>query len=146
MERKVKDMDNDYVNENDSNSAFFDSRYARPISRLLDAGEISEELAEDATEWLRKVVRPFHKESPLLFVDERGTLNVWWNSEARQATTMFQFYLNTAGAFVALIRVDTWAKDFILDLQNFTERQESAEQIFRRFVAPPYDATKDTRR
>lgn len=139
-------MDNDYVNEKDSNSAFFDSRYARPISRLLDAGEISKELAEDSTEWLRKVVRPFHTESPLLFVDEDGNLNVWWNSEARQATTNFVFRAGVGSETPVFIETRLWSNDFQLEPTEFTNRQESAEQIFRRFVAPPYDATKDTRR
>ena len=60
----------------DTPLSFFESRYKRPLIRLVDAGEIDKDFAEVVTQYLGNVL-PFHVTDPLVY-STRGTVKILW--------------------------------------------------------------------
>ncbi len=131
----------DYGNENGGQkNGFFISRYESPIRRLYENKEISEELREDAVEWLRGVVFPYHKDTALIYAQE-GVLNLLWYAPELGIRFDVTMSLEVNGSLCVDLSVSSVSEhrdDVPILAGEFSDNQESAQQVFRRFIAAPY--------
>lgn len=125
-------------------NGFFISRYESPIRRLYENGEISEALREDAVEWLRGVVFPFHKDTALIYAQRQSLYLLWYAPELGIRLDMKMFVEPNGNLCVNLVvtSVSEHRDDVVILQGEFGDNQESAQQIFRRFVAAPYQLVK----
>ena len=121
-------MSNDY----ESPTTFFESRYARPIERLINSEEISEELGRAATDWLQSTL-PFHKVSPLVYAQEESIRILWTLNDADTTISGVIEWDDEAGEFcVCTLHVKNRGE--VLASGEFFNNRESAKQIFYKFL------------
>ncbi len=114
--------------------SYFESRYSRPLQRLVESDEIGAILATEATKFLSSTL-PFHKTDPLIYSGDNEVNVLWLIDDIFRMEAIFSRIGDDESEENYLsVEIRVLQRGEVIIDGSFGDAPESAKQIFFKFL------------